>query len=159
MSFVIILLIQLNYAVKRSKSAKKHVLWYLCTELAEKKSFVTFSSYSCNKRKTFKSSNTTICDTCAQYSLRYEFCYNFAHTVKLCRKTFKSAKTTFCDTCAQSSQRYEFCDIFLHTVVKSRKTVKSTRNTICDTCAQNSRRYEFCYVFLYIVVTSPRTVK
>ena len=86
MKFVIILLIQLSYAVKRSNPLKSRFV-ILVHRARGDMSFVTFFFNTVVKsRKTVKSTRNTICDTCSQNSRRYEFCDIFPFiVVKSCR--------------------------------------------------------------------------
>ena len=142
MSFLITLLIQLNYAVKRSNPLKTRFV--ILVHRAHRYEICDIFRHTVViSRKTVKSIRNTICDTCLQNSGRYEFCDIFLYIVVKSPWTVKYAKNTICDTCSMNSGRYKICDSFPHTVVISCKTVKSAKNTICDTCSQNSRRYEF----------------
>ena len=81
MKFVITLLIQLSYAVKRSNPLKSRFV-ILVHRARGDMSFVTFFFNTVVKsRKTVKSTRNTICDTCSQNSRRYEFCDIFPFIV------------------------------------------------------------------------------
>ena len=111
MSFVITLLIQLNYAVKRSNPLKI-TFCDTCAQSSRRYEIcVIFLHTVVISRKTVKSTRNTNSDACTQNSPGLEFCDIFAQTVVISCKTVKSAKSTFCDTCAQNWQRFQFCDI------------------------------------------------
>ena len=78
----------------------------------------------------FKSAKNTFCDTCAQSSLRYEFCDIFLHTVVISRKTVKSTRNTICDACAENSPRHEFCDIFPYICKKPQNGEESLKHDL-----------------------------
>ena len=89
MKFVIILLIQLSYAVKRSNPLKSRFV-ILVHRARGDMSFVTFLFNTVVKgRKTVKSTRNTICDTCSQNSRRYQFCDIFPYIVVKSPRTVK----------------------------------------------------------------------
>ena len=89
MSFVITLLIQLNYAVKRSNPLKTRFVIHVHRARGDM-SFVTFFFNAfVISRKTVKSTRNTICDTCSQNSRKYEFCDIFPYIVVKSPRTVK----------------------------------------------------------------------
>ena len=113
------------YNCMREKVTKLILSRVLCTKVTNPGlgCFDRFTAYYNCIRKTVKSANNTICDTCVQNLRSYEFSEDFAHKVVISRKTVKSAKNTICDICAQNSRRYEFCDIFAQIVFLADLTV------------------------------------
>ena len=118
MSFLITLLIQLHYAVKRSNPLKTRFV--ILVHRAHRYEICDIFRHTVViSRKTVKSTRNTICDTCAQNSRRYEFCAIFLYIEVKSPRTVKYAKNTICDTCSMNSGRYKICDSFPYTVVIS----------------------------------------
>ena len=93
MSFLITLLIQLNYAVKRSNPLKTRFV--ILVHRAHRYEICDIFRHTVVIiRKTVKSIRNTICDTCLQNSRRNEFFEIFAPKTVISRRTLKEAMNT-----------------------------------------------------------------